>query len=79
MGAPYVRKRVNELATTAMERVSDVADRLAEVNALDRAELSRIAGLIRTRAERVGETATATPRPPRGGRRPLRRPASPRE
>lgn len=44
MGAPYVRGRVGELATAALERVSDVADRLADVAALDRAELSRIAG-----------------------------------
>jgi serine/threonine-protein kinase HipA len=79
MGAPYVRGRVGELANAVLTHVSDVADRLTEVGTLDRGELARIAMLIRTRAERVAETATVTPRPPRGGRRPLRRPAPPRE
>jgi serine/threonine-protein kinase HipA len=79
MAAPYVRGRVGDLATAARERVSDVVDRLAAGDALDREELSRIAALIRSRALRVAETATATPRPSRVGRRPLRRPLPPRE
>jgi hypothetical protein len=79
MGAPYVRGRVGELANAVLTHVSDVADRLADAGTLNHGELARIATLVRTRAKRVAETATATPRPPRGARRPLRRPAPPRE
>ena len=79
MAAPYVRARVGELAAVVLERVDDVADRVAEAGVLDRGELLHIATLVRMRAERVAGTATALPRPVRGGQRPLRRPAPRRE
>lgn len=73
MGAPYVRVRVGELVGLVLGALEEVGDSLAERGVLDHQELTRVATLIRSRAERVAATADATPAP-RRGRRPLRRP-----
>lgn len=77
MGAPYARGRVGELVGLVLEALEEVGDGLAERGVLDHEELTRVATLIRSRAERVAATADATPAPRRGWR-PLRRPPAAR-
>ncbi|MCC6789710.1 MAG: type II toxin-antitoxin system HipA family toxin [Hyphomonadaceae bacterium] len=58
LGPPFVRRRARELADATLAVIRSTADKIAE-SGFDASELPRFASIVRARAEKVAETATA--------------------